>query len=201
MGSRGRNDAEIAEGSRRGAAARPATRAGSPAAHAALGALLGVAVGCAALAASTAPAQSARPGVRIEYTAIATQGGLSGRAFLPLGASDVREVSGPRCPGAQQVEAIARSPRGAVRRIALSISGPTGVELPFDGPPCARSHVETELEGGQVLRGGRGRVIVEAVETEGDRRVLVGRFSQTAELEGTPTTLRGELRVPLPPAR
>jgi hypothetical protein len=159
-------------------------------------------LGMAALGPSRVPAQSARAGIRVEYTAIATQGGVSGRAFLPVGASDVRDGSGERCAGAYELDVVARAARGAVRRIAIRISGPAGRTLTFDGPPCARAEVESELEGGGMLRGGRGWVMLDGVVTEeGGRRALVGHFSQTADLEGTPTTVRGEMRIPLPMSR
>jgi hypothetical protein len=170
-----------------------------------LSSLLAAAVACAALL-SPASAQSARSGIRLEYTAIDTQGGMAGRGFLPMSSRDV--VTGAAsgrapCSGALLLRATARQTRGAIRQVTLTIAvrtpAPTPATLPLDATACPGGFVDTTLEDGSVLSGGRGEVVVTAVVQPGQTAGYVsGTFSQTALRNSTPVTIRGEFRIPLP---
>jgi|GEM_PF-4195567 len=148
-------------------------------------------------------AQSARSGIRVEYTAIDTTGGLSGRAFLPMSTRDV--VRGgdaldalTPCSGATRLRATAHQTRGAVRQIALALVVRAPATLPIDASACPGAFVDTTLEDGTVLSGGRGEVVVSEIVLPGRVAGFVaGRFSQTAMRNGAPVTIRGEFRIPL----
>lgn len=151
-----------------------------------------------------ASAQAPRSGIRIEFTAIDTQGGMSGRAFLPMSSRDVltgaRAPALPACPGAFRVRATARQTRGAVRQITLTLVTQTPGTLPIDDTACPGAFVATTLEDGTVLSGGRGEVVVSSIVLPGDvSGAITGRFSQTAIRYGTPVTIRGEFRIPFSP--
>jgi len=147
-----------------------------------------------------ASAQSARSGIRVEYTAIDTTGGLSGRAFLPMSTRDV--VRGgdalTPCNGATRLRATAHQTRGAVRQISLTLVVRAPATLPIDASACPGAFVDTTLEDGTVLSGGRGEVVVSEIVLPGRVAGFVaGRFSQTAMRNGAPVTIRGEFRIPL----
>lgn len=159
------------------------------------------AAGLTAALFSRASAQSARSGIHVDYTAIDTQGGLAGRAFLPMSSRDV--VTGaasqrPACDRALLVRAIARQTRGAVRQVTLTLAVRTPSTLRIDASACPGAFVDTTLEDGTVLSGGRGEVVVTSVVLPGQTLGFVsGTFAQTAMRNGTPVTIRGEFRIPL----
>lgn len=153
-----------------------------------------------------ASAQAPRNGVRLEYTALDTQGGQSGRAFLPLSSSNVAvgddalDVLTP-CRGALRVRATARQTRGAIRQVRLTLAVRAPATLPMDSGACPGAYVDTTLEDGTVLSGGRGEVVVTSIVLPGRvAGVVVGHFAQTAMRGETPVTIRGEFRIPLPTA-
>lgn len=151
-------------------------------------------------------AQNTRSGVRVEYTAIETQGGLTGRAFLPFSTRDVMLLEGdtalpPECPATRRLRATARLPRGAVREVSLTLALRAPATFPLDAARCAEATVDTRLEDGTELRGGRGVVTVQSYTPPGVAPgLVVGTFSQTAMRVGAPVTVRGEFRIPLPAA-
>lgn len=149
-------------------------------------------------------AQSARSGIRVEYTAIDTTGGLSGRAFLPMSTRDVVHAGGDAldaltpCEGAMRLRATAHQTRGAVRQIALTLVVRSPSTLPIDASACPGSFVDTTLDDGTVLSGGRGEVVVSQIVRPGQAAgFIAGSFSQTAMRNDTPVTIRGEFRIPL----
>jgi hypothetical protein len=91
-----------------------------------------------------------------------------------------------------------RKPRSA--KVALTIAVREPGTLSLDAPRCPGAQVETRLEDGTVLSGGRGEVRVTAF-TQPDVGVgaISGTFTQTATRGSVPVTLRGEFRVPLVP--
>ncbi len=150
-------------------------------------------------------AQSARSGVRVEYTAIEAQGGLSGRAFLPISSRDVALLDGGDalrgdCSRALRVRATARQTRGAVREVALTLAVREAGTLSLDATRCPGAQVETRLADGTVLSGGRGEVRVTAFSPpDVGAGAISGTFTQTTIRDGVPVTVRGEFRVPLAP--
>lgn len=150
---------------------------------------------------SPAAAQSARSGIHVEYTALDTQGGLAGRAFLPMSSRDVSVGERRPCADALQLRAIAKQTRGAVREIAITLVVRAPTTLPITATACPGAFVDTTLEDGSVLSGGRGDVTVTSLVRAGRAPGFVtGTFAQTAMRNGTPVTIRGDFRIPLPPA-
>jgi hypothetical protein len=151
-----------------------------------------------------ANAQSARHGVRLEYASIGTQGGLSGRAFLPLSSRDVALMEdggapAPGCPPTPRIRATARLPRGAVREVSLEFALRAPTTLPLNADRCPEANVHTRLEDDSVLHGGRGEITVTGyTPPDAIPGLVVGTFSQTVLRAGAPVTVRGEFRVPLP---
>ncbi len=149
-------------------------------------------------------AQNARNGVRVEYTTIETQGGLTGRAFLPFSSRDVALIDDGRapsagCPATPRVRATARLPRGAVREVSLVLALRAPARFPLDPVRCPEATIDTRLEDDTVLRGGRGEISVSALaSSEAGPGWITGSFSQTALRAGSPVTVRGEFRIPLP---
>ncbi len=149
-------------------------------------------------------AQNPRHGVRLEYASIETQGGLSGRAFLPVSSRDVVLVEedgarAPTCPVTPRVRATARLPRGAVREVSLEFALRAPATLPLDATRCPEANVDTRLEDDSMLRGGRGEIAVSAYTPPGSAPgLVVGSFSQTVLRGGAPVTVRGDFRIPLP---
>lgn len=154
------------------------------------------------LVAGAAAAQAMRSGVRISYTQINRQSGATGSAFLPVSTADVvlnepsLAVCGERGP---QIRITARLPRGPIRQVVVYFAGAAGSSQPIDTARCGHANVVTTLEDGTVLVGGHGDVTVS--DFGGGGTPARGRFSQTAEHDGVPTTIRGDFQVALPPAR
>jgi len=151
-------------------------------------------------------AQNARNGVRVEYTTLETQGGLTGRAFLPFSSRDVVLIEGGRapsseCPATPRVRATARLPRGGVREVSLELALRAPASFSLAPVRCPEATLDTRLEDDTVLRGGRGQITVSAFTPSGaGSGFLTGSFSQTALRAGAPVTVRGEFRIPLPTA-
>lgn len=152
--------------------------------------------------ATNAAAQALRSGVRISYTQINRQSGTQGSAFLPVSSSDVvvNEPTERACGGmGQRIRITARLPRGPIREVVLFFAGTPGTAATIDTTRCGHANVITTLEDGTRLVGGHGEVTVTDFGRPGEP--ARGRFSQTVEHDGVPTTIRGEFQVALPAVR
>lgn len=143
-------------------------------------------------------AQSHRPGIRVRFASLDTQGGLEANAFLLISTRDVRVLapgSGHACPRAPRIEAIARQNRGPVREIRLRLSVPRAMSAPISARACPRAEIETVLEDGTTLSGGDGEVVVSELHMpDGFAR---GTYTHTVIYRGAPFTIRGSFAIPL----
>lgn len=147
-------------------------------------------------------AQALRSGIRISFTQIDRQSGASGSAFLPVSTRDVETLPPSRpnaCAGARAVRVAGNLPRGPIQRVVITVESLNGEAAELRATGCPRAWVETTLADGTVLAGGHGEVRV--TQYGGNGEPLRGSFSQTAQHDGAPTTIRGEFVAALPSAR
>lgn len=155
-----------------------------------------------ALAVAPAGAQSPRPGIRVRIGQIASGGGLSGSAFLPLPPSAVSAapLRAGGCAGTR-ITGHARLPRGPVRAVAIALHlAPASrrVAIASAEPGCEGATLRLELEDGGSIALERGEL--EVVRGDVASGSLEARFSGTGTRGGDPITVTGEARLALSPS-
>jgi hypothetical protein len=137
--------------------------------------------------------QDHRPGIRIHFAALHSDGGLEVSGFLLFSSRNVHIAAG--C-GGRSLDATARLSHGPVRQVRLRLNPIAIGESPVRSETCPNAQLDVTLEDGTALGGGDGTVTVLGARLNGPG-LICGRFSFTVVAEGHPITLRGTFAIPV----
>ncbi len=162
---------------------------------------LSLVLGSLTTLATTAVGQG-RPGVRVHFATLHTGGGLEGSAFLVASSrrTTTERMSRSGCSGLTEVRTTVRNPRAELRELTISLRAARASTLTVRETPCEGASFEATWADGTTLRGGDGEVQVSQWTPTPDGRV-VATFRWTTVRDGNPFPVRGEINLPMPPAR
>lgn len=141
-------------------------------------------------------AQSARAGLRLQFAALSSSGGMRGEAFLPISGRHIeakKEAGSAPCASGPELRFEAKHPSAYVRSVSVSLRGEAS-SYTIGASNCPSAVVEATLEDGTILRGGKGKLSVDR-STAGE---LSGELEWTPVHESEPLPFRGNFAFKLP---
>lgn len=145
---------------------------------------------------SRSSAQSARAGLRLQFAALSSSGGMRGEAFLPISLRHIetreRAERAP-CESGPEFRFEARHPSAYVRSVRVSLRG-VGSVYGIGASACPSALVEATLEDGTTLKNGKGTVKLDRSRDD----ELSGEIEWTPIHQSEPLPFRGNFALKLP---